>query len=1307
MSFPKREWRSSLRFLGLILLQTLLVCIVAAQSGTTSVSGVITDANGAAVPGATVTITNPATGFTRTTTTSEDGKYGFPGIQPATYRLEVIASNFKKVINSNAQALVEKPLELNVALEAGDVSVVVDVTSNNIESIVNTQDASLGNNFVPQQITQLPTDLRRVSDLMTLQPGVTRDGYVAGGRSDQANILLDGVDINDQQNGGRPLQADGLFQSSQDTVLRATAESVEEFRITTTNANANQGRSSGAQISLITKSGTNDFRGSLFYFYRPTAFSANSFFNNAAGRYTAEDLLVQNGTAQVGEERAPRPSLARDVFGGSIGGPIIKDKLFFFYTYEGQRQKQGFPVVRTVPLAHIGLGQIRFRGTLPGEVSCEYDPEVAGCISPHPITVNLADLNNIYSQVGINPLAVAALADAAMRYPANDDSIGDGINTGGFRFNSPTTTEENTHIARLDYRLSDKQSVYFRGNYQWDNLTGASWLPDTPPVSLWDHPLGFVIGHDWAISSDRVNNFRYGLTRQAFSQTGDSSAPNISFRFVFAPVSFTRSLSRITPTQNLTDDFTWIKGNHTFQFGGNVRIIRNKRADLSAAFDSAVTNPSFYDFSGGVVDGAFFDAGYTVSESDINTVQSAATALIGRFSQYSGNFIYDINGDPLPQGSVILRNFATEEYDAYFQDLWKPTRNLSLTLGVRYGVSRPVYEKNGFQVVPTEPLGDFFERRQASSATGVPLNDLLSFQPGGPVNNGPGFYKTDWNNWQPRIAAAWSPDFKKGWLKTIFGGNNESVFRGGFAITNDHFGGQLAVSFDNLSTIGFTESVTVAANTFNVTDRGAPLFTGFDQAIRGLPGVPVSPPQRFATEVDPDCLAGLVQCPQRIEESIDSKITTPTHYTWNLTFGRQLPKGMYFEASYIGRKARNLLVTQDIMALNDLVDPASGMDWYTAAGMLHDLRAANTNINNVQPIPYFENLFPNLGANFWGFSGWSSTQSVYQIVSRQDFTGPLGICGSDPCEFFDILDWTFVQSLIDDLGVRPNMFFHPQYAALSAFSTVGKSDYNGATFSLRQRLGATLTYDINYTFAKSFDNASGLESGATGTAGGYGSNFILNPLRPRDNWAVSDFDVRHSVNANFIFQLPFGKGRHFFNGSGKLTDALIGGWQLAGIFRWNTGLPLSVPIDAAQWATNWNAQSFGTRVRPIQIEVNRDTQNAFADPQEAFNSFRNARPGETGERNALRLPGYSTLDLGLGKTFEMPWHEGHKLQFRWEVINVLNKQYFNVTSDDLTRSSFGLPQDPESRGASPDFGRIFSTIQGVPRRMQFGLRYSF
>jgi hypothetical protein len=1047
-----------------------------------------------------------------------------------------------------------------------------------------------------------------------------------------------------------------------------TTEAVEEFRITTTNANANQGRSSGAQVSLITKSGTNDFRGSVFYFYRPTAFSANSFFNNLSG--------------------IERPSLARDTFGGSVGGPIVKDRAFFFYSYEGQREQQGVPVVRLVPLASLGAGQLRFFGAAPG------DPAGTNRL----ITLSTAQLNQIYSSVGINPAAVSVLNAAASRYVANDTSVGDGINTGGFRFNAPTTVNENTHIARFDFNLTDKQTLFVRGNYQSDLTNGVSAFPDTPATGLWSHPYGYVAGHTWTINNNMVNNFRYGLTRQAFSTQGDSSENSVGFRFVYSPLLFTRTLSRVTPIHNFTDDFTWIKGKHTIQVGGNVRIIRNKRTDLGSAFDDAVTNPSFYASSGRILDQAVSAAGYTVPASQRSNIQNAAAALIGRFSQYSGNFTFDLDGTVLPPGTPTNREFSTEEYDVYGQDIWKPFRNLTLTLGLRYGVSRPVYEKNGFQVVPQERLGDFFDRRVASAARGVPLNDLIDFELAGPKNNGQGFYSTDWNNFQPRVAAAWTPNFDNKFLRGVFGKEGESVVRGGFAITNDYFGQQLAVSFDALSLIGFTSANTISANTYNITTNPAPLFTGFGQNIRSLPGIP-APTQRFSVDATPGCLAGTENCQQRIEYSLDGTIVSPTNYTWNVSYGRRLPGGMYFEATYTGRKARNLLATRDVNALNNLVDPRSGMDWYTAAGIVHDLRAANVDFDSSSVnIAYFNNLFPNLGPRMRAvinrefdfddptFDTLNPAQTVLYLASRGGY---------------DILDWTFIQSLMDDQSiVGPNAFFHPQFAAFSAFSSVAKSDYHGGSFSLRQRLGETLSYDINYTFSKSMDNASGLQTGDS-----YGSQFILNPLRPQDNYAVSDFDIRHVVNANFILQSPFGRGRQFFSGMNRITDAFVGGWQLTGVYRWNSGLPLTVPFDAAQWATNWNSQSAGTRIRSVDAPTVRSTQNLFSDPAAAFASFRNARPGETGERNALRLPGYSALDLGLGKTFTMPWSENHKLQIRWEVFNVFNYQSFSA--DNITRATFGLPQDPDLSPVNPEFGKIFTDIQGAPRRMQFGLRYSF
>jgi hypothetical protein len=836
--------------------------------------------------------------------------------------------------------------------------------------------------------------------------------------------------------------------------------------------------------------------------------------------------------------------------------------------------------------------------------------------------------------------------------------------------------------------------LFFRGNFQYDLNNGTSQFPDSPSTALWEHPYGFVVGHNWTVNSNIVNNFRYGLTRQAFSQQGDSSDNSISFRFVYSPLFFSRTISRVTPVHNFTDDLTFIKGNHTIQFGGNVRIIRNKRTDLGNAFDDAVTNPSFYDQSGAVVTDQIEAAGYTISPGSVASVQAAATALIGRFSQYSGNFTFDLDGSVLDSGTPTNRNFATEEYDFYVQDTWKIKRNLTLTAGLRYGLSRPVYEQNGFQVVPDQRLGDYFELRKASAAQGRPYEGLINFEKAGPANNGQGFYSMDWNNFQPSVALAWSPSFETGFLKTLFGEEGDSTIRGGFRILNDHFGQQLAVSFDGLSSIGFTSAVGISANTYNVTDNPAPPFTGFGQDIRSLPGIP-TPVQRFSTPADGE---------QRIEVSLDGTIKSPTHYTWNVSYGRQLPKSMYFEASYVGRSARNLLATRDVMALNNIVDPISGMDWYTAAGLLVDARNANTPISQIANIPFFQNLFPN-----YTTATLNPTQRVYRLVARDCANNaPRNANGNCPAGTLiggsDIADYTFVQLIIDDRGIFPNMFFHPQYAAFSSYSSVAKSDYHGASFTMRQRLGNTLTYDINYTYSKSMDDASGLQTG-----GSYGSQFILNPLRQDDQYALSDFDTAHVVNANFIFQVPIGKGRTYFSDLHPAADAILGGWQLAGVFRWNSGQPFSSPFDQAQWATNWNVQSNGVRLTDVPFGVDRNTQNVFSNPQQAFNSFRNARPGETGDRNVFRTPGYSAMDLGLSKTFTMPWNENHKFQFRWEVFNVTNVQYFSISGNSTTRTSYGLPQDTGvvQSTAPGSFGKLYDDIQGTPRQMQFGFRYSF
>jgi hypothetical protein len=1233
-----------------------------AQQGTSTVRGIVRDPQGNVVSGASVKLISVATSAERTATTTGEGLFSFEAIQVGDYRIEVEAPGFKKGVVTDIHALVSTPTPVDVTLEIGNIAESVTVSATSSELLVNREDATLGSTFVNKQITQLPLEARNVPSLLTLQTATTRDGYVAGSRADQSNITLDGVDINEAQTnsiiGADPANGTDIenLSPSNSTVLRLNSEAIEEFRVTTSNPNANQGRSAGAQVALVTKSGSNEWHGAAFEFYRTSAFAANNFFNNAAG--------------------VERPSLIRHTFGGALGGPIIKDRAFFFYSYEGDRIQQSVSALRTVPLASLGQGLVRFN-----------NPE--GGVT----TLTPADIAAIFPAVGTNPLAIQALASAAAKYPANDFTIGDQFNTGGFRFNAPIPVKRNSHAAKFDFNLTSKQQAFVRANVIYDLLAREQQFPDTPAPNIWSHPTGIAAGHTWTLSNNLINTFRYGLTREAFSQQGDSAENSISFRFVFSPLTFSRTLTRITPVQNFTDDISWVKENHSFGFGTNIRLISNERVSFSGSFDSAITNPSFFSGGGSTISNPI-NAVFPIQGSAVG-VQNAVTAVIGRFSQYSGNFLFDQDGTLLPSGVPSARNFKTQEYDLYAQDSWKIRPHLTLSYGLRYTISKPVYETNGFEVRTDIPLSDVFELRKQAATRGDNYDDPLTLVLSGPANNADPLYSWDKNNFQPRVAFAWSPSFRNGFLGKVFGTSNQSVFRGGFAVTNDYYGQQLAVTFDLNNTLGFSSSDTIAANTFNLTTRPAPLFTGFNQDVRSLPRIDVpgniSFPRTQPFETDPAFQSA------RIEQSLDSKIVAPINYSWNLTYERELPKGLVIQTSYIGRSARNLLASRDVMALNNLVDPVSGMDWYTAAGMLESFRRAGTAIEDIPNIPFFQNMLPptiaaTMDENYFGFCcgvfpshDLTQTQAVYAVA--------LNFYGND---------WTDTQDVIED-GLGRNIFFHPQYGALSTFSSIAKSNYHAGTLSVRQRLGRSLTADFNYTLSHSQDDASGLQ-----TSGAFGGAFILNPLRQEDSYGDSDFDVRHIINANAVWEMPFGRGRQFFSGAGKFANAIVGGWQLGGIFRWNSGLPIFSPYDDARWATNWNAQSSGTRIKPVQ---SCPTQGGklFGDCLlDAYTSWRGAFPGETGDRNVLRLPGYVNLDMGLSKSFDMPWSENQKLQLRFEVFNVTNTQ--RMGNIDSSRSGFGLQLDPDKITSVDDIPTNWSnfiSIQGQPRVMQIGARFTF
>src|SRR6185295_2840039 len=553
------------------------------------------------------------------------------------------------------------------------------------------------------------------------------------------------------------------------------------------------------------------------------------------------------------------------------------------------------------------------------------------------------------------------------------------------------------------------------------------------------------------------------------------------------------------------------------------------------------------------------------SSSDL---RDALASVIGRYSQYSANLVYDASGQLQQVGTPTDRAFATQEYEAYVQDSWRVRPNFTFNYGVRWSTSTPVYEKNGLQVVPNVSLTDYFNARRESAFNGVPFTDPITFVLGGKANNAAGYYKQDWNNFAPAVSFAWSPNLGK-----ILGKDGKAVIRSGFRVTYDRIGSQLAVNFDLNNLAGFTSARNINANTFDVTEAElGPLFSGFNPSVRTLPFPgstgPIPQNLQFPLTVPSDE-------DQRIEVSLDQGITTPYNYSFNFSYGREIGKGLSFEASYVGRWARNLLASRDIMQLNNIRDPQSGLSYYDAINALVNFRYENRAITDVPTIPFFNNLFPFM-PEWWGDTSLTPTQAAYAFIAFPANGGA------------GITDDTFVQLLWDDspncttcpFGGGParfnNMFYQPQFAALSSFGTIAFSNYNALQVSLQQRLGNDLSVDFNYTYGHSLDNASGLQASTA-----YAAAFIVNALDPAQNYATSDFDAKHIINANWIAGVPIGRGKKFFGGMNGVANGIFGGWTTTGVFRWNTGLPFQTPFDASRWATNWNVQSNGVRVRPL------------------------------------------------------------------------------------------------------------------------------
>src|ERR1700722_9344546 len=474
-----------------ILASIVLMLVAAAtwaQTGTTSLHGVVTDKSGASISDATGTLSSTKQGFQRDAKTNNAGEYEFLSLPPGTYVLTVQMTGFQKFEQTNLQLLVNSPTTTNVTLSIGASTETVEVSVQ--AQVLNTTDASLGNAFSETQVKELPLEAGNVPELLSLQAGVTytgnrpdintttdtRNGAVNGARSDQSNITLDGIDVNSDTKGL-------AFQS----VLPITQDSVQEFRVTTSNYNADDVRSSGAQVALVTKSGTTHFLGAVFESHRNTITSANDYF-------------VKLAELQSGQPNEP-PKLLRNNFGAAVGGPIKKDRLFFFVNYEGHRQREAQSVVRVIPSAAMQDGVILYPCDDP--TACP-GGTVQGLTTSHTIALGNFGLSPAQIQ-GMDPLGIGVSTNVMIPYlqtfapfQGNDNSVGDGLNYVGYRFKGPVAINTNWYIARADYKITSNgnHSIYWRGSLRNDTEADVPYLPGgAPELTTVNYSKGYSIGY--------------------------------------------------------------------------------------------------------------------------------------------------------------------------------------------------------------------------------------------------------------------------------------------------------------------------------------------------------------------------------------------------------------------------------------------------------------------------------------------------------------------------------------------------------------------------------------------------------------------------------------------------------------------------------------------------------------------------------------------------------------------------------------------------------------------------------------------
>lgn len=1147
---------------SLMLAMLVLLVQLSVQAQTGSIGGTVTDANGAVVPGASVTITGAA-GQEYTVTTNSSGTFLVPAVGNGLYTVTVSSNNFKKTEVKNVKVDVGTPATVDVTLEAGLQTETVLVTSGG--EVLQTATATVGTSIQGRQITETPIQSRDALDLVTTLPGTNTVGTVRtssinGLPKSAISITIDGVDVQDSF----LKSSDGFF-----TYVRPRIDAIDEVTVSTANPGAESSGDGAVGIRFVTRRGTNDYTGGLYWQHRDESLNANNWWNNRIGTARQKLRLNQFG----GRVGGPIP-----FFNFGEGGPMFhsgKDRAFFFVNYEEYRIPEASPTLtRTVLLPEGINGTFRYGAGGANTVNLFTVAANNGLPStPDPTVLNI--LNAINAATQTTGTFRAAAGTAARRL---------------YDFQNTGMQKRRFLATRIDVNVHKNHSIENVLNYQPFRST-ADFLNGLSSAFPGFDNAGAQNSDRWSNSTavrstlgqNIVNEARYS---RLWGESGFTLVGGTNFFDSFmggyrltlgavteAGIRFNDQI-RTSPTYDFSDNLTWIKGNHTMTFGGQYKIIKTKdnsnnqfRPQVTLGVQAQDT-PLLANTVGGAFNSTAANPNFPgASATEIAEAAAIYAMLTGRVSGYNTNAYLGADGQYKLNGP-LYREVRQDTYGVYAQDSWRIRPNLTVSFGVRWqpqtgyqmmteNFSRP---QNFDQVFDVSGPGNLFS---PGTLTGqVPLIRGNT--------KGERAFETDWNNFAPSIGVVWSPEFGGGFMKTLFGEAGKSVFRGGFSRAFIREGTLLTSNTLGQNPGGILARARVFGAAVNPFTPGT-LFRTPGNPNLAAPVTPATP--GYPRTLDPNTDSVLEFSPDLKTGYVDS---------WSFGYQRELDKNTVVEFRYVGNRGKDMHM---VVLQNEInaIENGLGAEFAIAQANLIANRAAGRGntfahfaLGDTSPLPitvsYLQagNPNPALAASYTAANFTNATQINALNPINPNVQG-------------------FAAYLESQQGFRNNRVAagRPANFINNCPTTIGfcfavenaeTSSYDSGVIELRRRLSNGLRVQASYTFGKAFTNAYAAASTAFfGLGAGDQSNSAPVTLRNRDiDNSTSQVDLRHAFKFDATYDLPFGKGRQFGGGSNWATNAIIGGWSIAPVLRWQSGSPILLE----------NIQLVGMTAKDLQKAVN-------------------------------------------------------------------------------------------------------------------------